>query len=270
MQEWLDNPAVQAGLAPLIVALIVASLLARTRFAWVAIVAGYATMVAMSSGFSVSPLTASRKIVLLVLLAPLVGLAVDLTGLKFRIQVLILSLASGVAAVWSMWSVLAQRDLSEVLTRGGLVFACTAGVVALGVRLRSNGLATGAAGVGLGLAAGIAALLSASIGYFMAGIAIAAASGAMLLVQIFQGRVIASGFIGTLTIGLAAALFASATLMLAQLPWYALPLLMLVPAALAFDSSAGRPIWVRCALLMGISSAAGAVTVLAAWVATRA
>ncbi len=37
MQDLLDNPAFQAGIAPLIVALIVALLLARTPAAWLAI-----------------------------------------------------------------------------------------------------------------------------------------------------------------------------------------------------------------------------------------
>ena len=41
MQDLLDNPAVQAGIAPLVVALIIALLLARTPAAWLAIATGY-------------------------------------------------------------------------------------------------------------------------------------------------------------------------------------------------------------------------------------
>jgi hypothetical protein len=41
MLELADHPAVQGGVAPLVVALVVALALARTRFAWLAIVAGY-------------------------------------------------------------------------------------------------------------------------------------------------------------------------------------------------------------------------------------
>ena len=55
MQDLLDNPAVQAGIAPLVVALIIALLLARTPAAWLAIAAGYATMLALSTGLSFSP-----------------------------------------------------------------------------------------------------------------------------------------------------------------------------------------------------------------------
>jgi len=61
--EFFDsNPALQAafqgGIAPFVVALIVALVLARTRFAWLAIVAAYATQVALSTGFNFTPLSA--------------------------------------------------------------------------------------------------------------------------------------------------------------------------------------------------------------------
>ncbi len=72
--------------------------------------------------------------------------------------------------------------------------------------------------------------MSASIGDLVAGVAIAAACGALLLVQVTVSRKLAPGFTGALPIGLLAALFAAGTLLLAELPWYALPLLLLVPA----------------------------------------
>ena len=78
MSDLLQHPAVQGGLAPLLVALLVGFALARTRFAWVAIAAGYATMVALTVGFSFVPLTIARKTVVLGLLAPLLGIAADL------------------------------------------------------------------------------------------------------------------------------------------------------------------------------------------------
>src|SRR4051794_17065541 len=77
MRDLLDNPAVQAGVAPLIVALVIATILLRWRVAWLAIIAGFATMVALSTGFSFTPLSASRKVLLLTLAAPLVGVVLD-------------------------------------------------------------------------------------------------------------------------------------------------------------------------------------------------
>ncbi|MBP8306678.1 MAG: hypothetical protein KAY46_05395 [Burkholderiaceae bacterium] len=270
MQELLDNPVIQAGVAPLIVALIVSSLLARTPAAWLAVAAGYATMLALSTGLAFSPLTASRKVTLLVLLAPLAGLVVDrlVPGSKGRVAGIALSVAGGLAVLWSMSSVLVQRETAEAITRAALVFASAAGIVGLVLRLRADGVASAAAGLALGLATGIAALLSASIGYFMAGIALAAASGAMLLVQMVTGRSWPAGFTGALTIGLAAALFASASLMLAQLPWYALPLMGLVPFALLLSPGGRGPVWRRAVILGVLALLGAAAPLLAAWSAT--
>ncbi|HPU50878.1 MAG TPA: hypothetical protein PK359_04910 [Burkholderiaceae bacterium] len=270
MQDLLDNPAVQAGGGPLLVALIVALLLARTPAAWLAIAAGYATMLALSTGLSFSPLTASRKVALLVLLAPVAGLIIDradprATGRAIPVA---LGVAGGLAALWAMASVLSQRESAEAITRGALVFVSAAGIVALVARLRSDGVASAAAGLGLGLASGVAALLSASVGYFMSGVAVAAASGAMLLVQMVLGRSLPAGSAGSLTVGLAAALFASASLMLAQLPWYALPLMAVVPAVLLLVPRGRGPVW-RQALTLGVAAvAAAAIPLLAAWAAT--
>lgn len=267
MNELLQNPAVQAGVAPLLVALAVALALHGTRYAWLAIVAGYATFVALTSGFQFDPLTAGRKIVLLSLLAPLVGLVVDRTPGGRGLQVAV-ALAAGAAAVWTFLSVLSQRaGMEAILPAAGIaVFAVVLTVLFL--RMRDDGLRTGAAGVALGIAAGIAGLLSASIGFFMAGIAIAAASGALLLAQFARGPV-AAGALGALSIAVPIALVSSGSLMLAQLPWYALAAMIVVPAvALLPSASTGGSF--RRALVIGLPAlAAAAVPILAAWFAAR-
>ena len=74
MRELLNHPAVQGGLAPFVVALIVAELLQRMRLSGLAIIAGFAATVYLVSGFAFDPLTASRKIVLLTLAASLFAL----------------------------------------------------------------------------------------------------------------------------------------------------------------------------------------------------
>jgi hypothetical protein len=118
------------------------------------------------------------------------------------------------------------------------------------LRSREDGLRVGAAGLGLGLATGIAGLLSASIGFLAAGISVAAAAGAMLLVQVFSASALPAGFTGALTIGISTALFAAGTLLLAELRWYALPLLLLVPSPHAAGTPA-RAADRRAAVLAG-------------------
>ena len=268
MSEWLSHPAFQAGVAPLVVALVVGFALQRTRFAWLAIVAGYATLVAQTTGFAFEPLTAGRKILLLSLLAPLVGIALDATGAK-RPAIAFVALAFGAATFWVFQSVLTQRSGQEAAMLGGGLALFVLALVALMLRIREDGLRTGAAGVALGVGAGIASLFSASIGFFMACIAIGASAGAMMLVQLARREPIAAGALGALSIAVPVALASAGTLVLAQLPWYALPALLLVPAAVMLPGVADAGPWRRAFVFGFTALAAGAVTVIAAWVATR-
>ena len=100
------------------------------------------------------------------------------------------------------------------------------------LRLRGDGLRAGAAGLGLGLATGVAGLHVGVDRFLAAGVSVAAACAARCsLVQVFSSRALPAGFAGALSIGTSTALFAAGTLLLAELRWYALPLLLLVPAA---------------------------------------
>lgn len=268
MSEWLQHPAFQAGIAPLVVALVVGFVLRGTRFAWLAIVAGFATLAAQTTGFAFDPLTAGRKVLLLSLVAPIVGMALDATGAR-RAIVAAVAVAFGAASLWVFQSVLAQRSVDEVVRMGGGIAIFVAVLAGLMLRLRADGLRTGAAGVGLGLAAGIGALWSASIGYFMAGIAIAAASGAMMLVQLARREPVAAGALGALSIGIPIALGAAATFVLAQLPWYALPALLVIPAAVMLPSPSASGTFARSLVFGLVALGAAAVPLLAAWLGAR-
>src|SRR6266851_4812527 len=233
--ELLNHPAVQGGVAPLVVALVIATVLARTRFAWLAIVGGYATTIALTTGFQFSPLTASRKILLVALIAP------DLMPRPSRAIAAVFALAAGLVSIWVFASVLWQQEGSALYVAAAGIAVYGFVLTALVLALRDDGLRTGAAGLGLGLATGVGAVVSASIGFLLAGIAVAAAAGALLLVQVIFSRNIAARFTGALSIAILTSLFAAGSLMLAQLPWYALPLLLLVPLAAMLPASERLP-----------------------------
>ncbi len=257
-------------MAPFIVALIVAALVGHTRYGWLAIVAGYATMVTLTTGFSFSPLTASRKILLLCLLAPLVGMAADAFVSRARPVAYALTLVAGVAAAWVFLSVLAQREGGQawLAALGVLLFA--AAMVWAMLSLRDDGLRTAAAGLGLGIATGIAAVISASIGFLLAGMAVAASCGALLLVWAMTSRPVAAGVLGTLSIGVMIALFAEGALMLAQMPWYALAALLVVPLAVRLPVREGASTFRRAFTVSLYALAAASLPIAAAWFAARA
>lgn len=260
----------QGGVGPLVAALVVAFVLCGTRYAWLGIAAGFLTAVALSTGFAFSPLTASRKIVLLGLFTPVAGIALDQLWPQAKRSVLIaVATAAGMLSVWVVASVLMQREGMALYLAGAGVAAFAALLTALMLALRSDGLRAGAAGLGLGLATGIAAVLSASIGFLLFGIAIAASAGALLLVQVIRWRNIVPGFTGALTIGFMTSLFAAGTLMLAELPWYALPLLLLIPLATMIPVGERLPLIARAALLSLFAVIAAIIPIAAAWFAAR-
>jgi hypothetical protein len=263
--DILDHPLFQGGVAPLAVALLVGFAFSRTRFAWLAVILAYAMMIALDTGFSLMPPTVSRKTMLIGLLSPLVGIVADTYTRRSGVIAAALVAATGLLSIWVFVTALQNRTGADAVVSGVGVAAFVAALVAATLRLRDDGLRCGAAGMGLGLAIGIAGILSASIGALIEGLAIAVACGAMLIVQVVLSRTLAAGFAGALPVGLLAALIGAGTQQLALLPWYALPLLLLVPAAVSLPVPTRGPLIARAAVLSGYALAAAAIPIGAAW-----
>lgn len=269
MTDWLGAIAIQGGIAPLVIALVVAFSLARTRYAWLAILAAYLASVAMAIGLEFVPLTAGRKIVLMGALAALAGLILDRARPASKGVAAAAALAAGIASVWVFASLFAQREGMALLIAAIATAAFVALSTSISLSLRADGLAMGAAGLGLGLATGIAGVLSASIGFLISGVAVAAASGALLLAQVLTARTLSAGYLGALTIGVLCALFAAGSVLLAELEWYALPLMLLIPLAVRLPLGAASGPFARAASLSALALAAAVVPITAAWFAAR-
>jgi hypothetical protein len=266
----LSNPAVQGGIAPLLAGFVVALALSRTRFAGLAILAGYVVMIALTSGFSFTPLSTSRKILVIGLVAPLLGLIADFVPRAARVVVPVIGAVAGMAAVWTFLPVLQNKDAGTAWPTAIALALLVFVLVFTTARHREDGVRTAAAGIGLGIAVGVAALLSASSGYLLQGLALAAASGGLMLAQMLTNRGAKAGLVATLPIAMLTALFSGAILVLAAAPWYALPLLALVPVAAAVPLPTGWPVWLRGFAAGACAVAAGIPTILAAWFAARA
>ena len=78
MQDLLVHPAIQSVAAPALAALVAALLLRPLKLGGLAITAGFAAAVYLIAGFEFSSLSTTRKIILVGLLAPVVGIALDL------------------------------------------------------------------------------------------------------------------------------------------------------------------------------------------------
>ena len=270
LQTLFDDPVFQIALAPLLAALLACTALQRTRLAWLSLLAAVATAVFYSSGVRLIPLNASHKASLLLLAATPVGIALDRLARPSRAIAPVLVALCAAAPLWVFWSVLQRHETAQLLALTAGLALFTGSLVALTLRLRGDGVAAAAATVGIGLAVGVAAVLSASLGNLGKGVALAAGGGALLLWQFAFGTAIAPGYLGTLFVGLGAALFTSITFMLAELPWYAMPPLLLVPLAASLKIAAQRPLRLRAVVLTLLCVAVSSATIGAAWIATRA
>jgi hypothetical protein len=265
MQEFLGNPAVQGGVAPFVVGLIAVAILGRAKLGGLAVVAAFAVCVYLASGFAFTPLTSLRKLVLLALIAPLVGIAVDFVLKTGRTLTAAIAAACGALTVWVFWSVLQQKPASEALLLGGGTAVFVAWVVGWTIELSGQPVRAGAASLMLGLGAGISAILGASALLGLYGIAIGAGAGAFLLVQMLTGRRIAAGATLTVSASVAAGLVGAAALVLAQLPWHALTLLGLIPLAARLPASDRLPVWAQAFIVSAYGLAVAVVAFVVTW-----
>ena len=204
MQDLLANPAVQGGVAPFIAGLIAAVLLGRFRLSGLAAVAAFATAVYFIAGFGFTPLSATRKIVLLGFAAPLAGMIVDFAFRPTRLGSYVLAIAGAAAAAWVFWPVLAQKDLARGLPVGATAVLAAAWTIAYSERrLAGDGVRAGASGLALGVGTGVAAIFGAALTYGLYGIAVAAGSGAFLLTQMITGKRSYAGATFTLSVTVA-------------------------------------------------------------------
>jgi hypothetical protein len=266
--EFIQNPAVQAGILPVIIGIAGAAILGRQRLLWFVPTVAYAVVTALATGFDLVPLTSGRKVMLVSLLAPFLGLALDSVASQGRRRTVILGVIALALTPWVFWTVIAQGD-PERLIKAVAVAITMPLLVALLARVRTDGIRTAALGVGLGLAVAISAFISASIGFLFSAMAIAAACGGILLVLTLRNLAPESGFTAVAALALALGLFVGGSAMLAEMPWYAVPLFLVPVAAVCLPlPSAGRR-FMRSTLALVYALAGGVVPVLAAWLATR-
>jgi hypothetical protein len=227
LRELLNHPAVQAGLAPFLVALFTAELLQRIRLSGLAVIAGFAITIYMASNFTIAPVSASQKIVLLGWISAL--LALLLTLLQARWLSWLLPVLGGAAAIWTAQRVLQQQAPQVVLLWGAGCAAYVAILVGSMDKLENEPLRAASAATALGIGTGGAALVGASALLGQFGLALGSAAAAHLLIQMISNQPLPAGRTFTLPLALIAGLTGCVAVLSAKLPWYALPILAAIP-----------------------------------------
>ncbi len=229
MQELLNHPAVQAGVAPFLAALIAAKLFQRIGYSGLAIIAGFLITVYMVSGFAIEPLTAPRKIILLGMLSALLGLLPLHRLVKLIPLSMLLPALGGAAAIWTVQRILRQQTLPEMLLWGAACAAYVAVLVWGMGKLAHDPPRAAAAATALGIGTGGAALVGASALLGQFSLALGAAAAAHWLIQILTNRTLSTGHVFTLPTAVIAGTVGCVAVLSASLPWYALAILAGIP-----------------------------------------
>jgi hypothetical protein len=264
LQELLNHPAVQAGLAPFLVALITAELFQRMKLSGLAIIAGFAITVYLASNFTLEPLTAVRKIVLLGLCSAL--LALLLTLLQARWLVWLLAILGGAAAIWTVQRVL-QQQAPQVMILWGAGCAAYVAILVWGMDklLDQQPLRAASAGTALGIGTGGAALVGASALLGQFGLALGSAAAAHLLIQMVSNQSLSTGRTFTLPLAIIAGLTGCVAVISAQLPWYTLPILATIPLAAWLVPLPHSSIRIQSLVLLLLTCALAAGAIYLTW-----
>jgi hypothetical protein len=235
MSDLLANPAIQSGIIPFLVALIAAFALRRIGWVWsgLGFAIAYYTSVYFAAGFQFTPLTSTRKILLLGIAAVILGLAVDLLKQKPRFIPVATFIIGAAAVSWVIWPAAARQEGGNFWIMLLASLAYCGWITASTESLRNKTDQSAMVALTLGLGTGISALLGASALLGQLGIAIGAIGGAYLLLQLFkQDMNPGSNF--AFPTGMLSGLLGVGAIVYASLPWYSLLPLALIPVAANF------------------------------------
>jgi hypothetical protein len=266
MEELLANPAVQAAVAPFVVALVISAALFRSRLLGLAVVAAFATAIALTIGYSFETLTAVRKLILIGLASGLAVLALELAGAPASVRIrAALALAVAAGAVWVLWRVLQQQDAAKIALYGTGVALYAALLVESSLRAAADVISGAITSLILGLTAGALAILGASVLLGQIGVAAAAGAGAVLVAQAIAARRSPSGWTIALPGSVIAALVLLLAVFTASLPWYCLLPTLAVPWATRVLAPSRHGVWFTAAVTGLAAAVPAGIAVGLAW-----
>ena len=266
MDELLANPAVQAAIVPFIAALVAGLILKPVGWYWagLAVITGFYASVSLITGFEFTPLTSTRKLVLIGMCAAVVGLMLDYLAPKPRQLYPVLAVLGGGAILWMIWPPLMRMHGASLWIHGVGSVAYVVWILWATESLRSRALRANAALMTLGLGTGIAALMGASALLGQLASALAAATGAFLLLSLFK-KTLPVGLLMLLPAALLSGLIGISAMTYAKLPWYSLLALAAIPLLARLPLPKQLPLWGQAVALVLVTLPAAAGAIYLVW-----
>jgi len=264
LEALLNHPAIQAGFAPFLVALVISALFQRVKLGGLAIIAGFATTVFLASDFNFQPLTSMRKLVLCGLIGSL--LAIPLGLMQSRWIKSFLAMIAGIAVIWVSYRILLQQESIVILQWGAACVAYVAILVWFMDQLHNlESPRAACAATALGFGTGGAALVGASALLGQLGLAIGSAAAAHLLVQAFTKKPPPVGRVFTFPVALITGLIGCVAVLSSELPWYTLIFLVVIPLAAQKIPLNNSSILIKAIQLLLVTCTLSGITIYLTW-----
>jgi len=269
MNDLLANPAIQSGIIPFVIAMLAAWGLRRMGWVWsgLGFAIAYYVSVYFAAGFQFTPLTSTRKILILGIVAIALGLSVDFLKQKPRFLPAIIFVISAAAISWVIWPVAARQEGGDfwMMLLPSLIY--TGWLTASTESLRSKPDEGAMVALTLGLGTGISAMLGASALLGQLGIAIGAiAGGYLILLLLKQDIKLGSNFV--LPVGLLSGLLGISAVVYASLPWYSLLPLLVIPAMIHIPVAGGSSKFTKLLMLALYTLPFMIISVVITWISS--
>jgi hypothetical protein len=111
VQQLLSHPAFQSSVVPLLAGFAAAPLLMPLRLSGLGASVGFFATVYVVGNFALEPLTATRRIVVVVAAASAIGAVADLAFKPTRFAGLVLGFFCAAGVIWAFWNVLSQQSI---------------------------------------------------------------------------------------------------------------------------------------------------------------
>ena len=234
MEQLLSRPEIQSAVVPFVIALLAYLGLRKiTTTAWLwALLAAFLASAALINGLVVTPLTGTRKIILLIIASFIAAALLHWVLRTNNLQRRVTTIIAQVALLWVFWAVVGRMDSAAMLLFLVGSISLVLVLESLFVRVIDNPAQLHSAGFSLLLGVGLAATAAASALLGQLALALAAASGGAFLGWILTGGTSAKQSTQPITVLpyiIAPALLGVAAVIFARLPWYALIPLTAIP-----------------------------------------
>ncbi|MGV8934854.1 MAG: hypothetical protein ACOH1I_09530 [Gallionellaceae bacterium] len=263
MHIYVTHPAIQAFLAPFLIALLSAELFQRMRLSGLAIIAGFAITVYLASNFAYTPLNGTRKIIWLGLASGL--LAIPLSLANWSLWRPLLTVLGACAGIWVLQNQLVSHPFAMTLQWGAGIMLYVGALVFLMDDLQDSPVRAASAGTVLGLGSGATLLIAGSTLLGKFDLAVGSAAFALLFIMFVSNSAMHCGRTFTLPLALITGLSSSLAVLTTKLPWYTLAVLAAIPLVAKLPASDKSPVWIQGTLLTAAALCCGAGAMYISW-----